>query len=278
MRLKMTLISITDPDDPRVAAFRHVKERDLTGREGRFIAEGKGVVRLLASPASRCEPEALLLAENRVEAMADVVAALPAVPTYVAGQAVLDAIAGFHLHRGVLALGRKPAPCSVAEVLAGAASDAVVVCAIGIGNHDNIGGLFRNAAAFGAHAVLMDAGCCDPFYRKAIRVSVGAVLRTPMATATTAEAMLDDLEAAGFEVLALSPSATEPLSAVRGGGRQALLLGAEGPGLPDAVMRRCRAVGILMAGGFDSLNVAATSAVALHQLTQGSTITEPSAY
>ena len=267
MRLKMTLISITDPDDPRVAAFRHVKERDLTGREGRFIAEGKGVVRLLASPASRCEPESLLLAENRVEAMADVVEALPAVPTYVAGQAVLDAIAGFHLHRGVLALGRKPAPQSVAEILAGAASDAVVVCAIGIGNHDNIGGLFRNAAAFGAHAVL-NAGCCDPFYRKAIRVSVGAVLRTPMATAVSAEAMLDDLEAAGFEVLALSPSAAEPLSALRGGGRQALLLGSEGPGLPDSLIRRCRALGIPMAGGFDSLNVAATSAVALHQLTQ----------
>lgn len=269
MQLKMTLISITDPDDPRVAPFRHVKERDLTGREGRFIAEGKGVVRILASPASRCEPESLLLAENRIEAMADVIAALPdGVPTYVAGQAVLDAVAGFHLHRGVLALGRKPEPQSVAEALAGAPADAVVVCAVGIGNHDNIGGLFRNAAAFGAHAVLIDASCCDPFYRKAIRVSVGAVLRTPMATAVTTEAMLDDLEAAGFEVLALSPAAAEPLNAVRGGGRQALLLGAEGPGLPDAVIRRCRTVGIPMAGGFDSLNVAATSAVALHQLTR----------
>lgn len=265
----MTLISITDPDDPRVAAFRHVKERDLTGREGRFIAEGKGVVRILVSPASRCAPESLLLAENRVQAMAEAVAALPdGVPTYVAGQAVLDAVAGFPLHRGVLALGRKPAPRSVAALLADAPSDAVAVCAIGIGNHDNMGGLFRNAAAFGAHAVLMDAGCCDPFYRKAIRVSVGAVLRTPMATSPSVEALLDDLETAGFEVLALSPSASQPLSAVRGSGRQALLLGAEGPGLPQAVIRRCRAVGVPMAAGFDSLNVAATSAIALHQLTQ----------
>ena len=268
MRLKMTRVFITDPDDPRVAAFRHVRERDLTGRQGRFIAEGKGVVRILASPASLCEPEALLLAENREEAMADVIAALPdSVPVHVAGQAVLDAIAGFPLHRGVLALGRKPAPRAVADVLGAAPSDAVVVCALGIGNHDNMGGLFRNAAAFGARAVLMDEACCDPFYRKAIRVSVGAVLRTPMATAPSAGAMLDALEDAGFEALALTPSAAEPLSAVKGKGRQALLLGSEGPGLPDEVIRRCRPVGIPMAGGFDSLNVAATSAVALHQMT-----------
>ena len=269
MRLKMTLISITDPDDPRVAAFRHVKERDLTGREGRFIAEGKGVVRILTSPASLCVAESLLLAENRVEAMSDVIGLLPeGAPTYVAGQAVLDAIAGFPLHRGVLAVGRKPPRRSASEVLAEAPSDAVVVCALGVGNHDNMGGLFRNAAAFGAHAVLMDAGCCDPFYRKAIRVSVGAVLRTPMARVSPASALLDQLEAAGFESLALTPSATEPLSAVRGKGRQALLLGSEGPGLPGEIIRRCRPLGIPMAGGFDSLNVAATSAVALHQLTR----------
>ena len=269
MRLKMTLISITDPDDPRVAAFRQVRERDLTGREGRFIAEGKVVVRVLASPASLCAPEALLLAENRVEALADVVAGLPeGTPTYVAGQAVLDAVAGFHLHRGVLALGRKTSSRAVEDILAEAPDRAVVVCAVGIGNHDNMGGLFRNAAAFGAHAVLMDAGCCDPFYRKAIRVSVGAVLRTPTAIVVSAERMLDALEAAGFKTLALTPSAAEPLSVVRGEGRQAILLGAEGPGLPETVIRRCRPVGIEMAGGFDSLNVAATSAVALYQLTR----------
>lgn len=269
MRLKMTLISITDPDDPRVAAFRHVKERDLTGREGRFIAEGKGVVRILVSPASLCAPESLLLAENRIETMADAVASLPGgAPVYVVTQGVLDVIAGFPLHRGVLALGRKPPARSVVDLLAAAPPQAVVVCVVGIGNHDNMGGLFRNAAAFGAHAVLMDAGCCDPFYRKAIRVSVGAVLRTPMATAPSVGTLLDDLEAAGFETLALTPSAAQPLSAVRGSGRQALLLGSEGPGLPEAVIGRCRAVGVPMVGGFDSLNVAATSAIALHQLTQ----------
>ena len=268
----MTHQTITDPDDPRVAAFRQVQERDLTGRHGRFIAEGKVVVRVLASPASLCGVEALLLAENRVAAMADVIAGLPGDATaYVAAQPVLDAIAGFHLHRGVLALGRKPAPLAPATLLAAAPETCVVVCAVGVGNHDNMGGLFRNAAAFGAHGVLLDSGCCDPFYRKAIRVSAGAVLRTPAATASSAEAMLDALEAAGFQALALTPGAAEPLAAVQGRGRQALILGAEGPGLPETILKRCRPVAIPMAGGFDSLNVAAASAVALYQITQAST-------
>lgn len=267
----MTHLTIDHPDDPRVAAFRQVQERDLTGRRGRFIAEGKVVVRVLASPASLCGVEALLLAENRAAAMADVIAALPDSATaYVATQPVLDAITGFHLHRGVLALGRKPAPLSPATLLATAPETGVIVCAVGVGNHDNMGGLFRNAAAFGAHGVLLDAGCCDPFYRKAIRVSAGAVLRTPAATAESAEAMLDALEGAGFQALALTPGAAEPLAAVQGRGRQALILGAEGPGLPEAVIRRCRAIGIPMNGGFDSLNVAAASAVALFQITQAS--------
>jgi tRNA G18 (ribose-2'-O)-methylase SpoU len=145
-----------------------------------------------------------------------------------------------------------------------------VVAACGIGNHDNIGGLFRNAAAFGAGAVLLDRTCCDPFYRKAIRVSVGAVLRMPMVIDLTAETMVDLLQGRGFEVLALTPSADQALAALKPARRTAVLLGSEGPGLPRAIIDRCRPVGIRMAGGFDSLNVAATSAVALHHLTTAS--------
>lgn len=262
------MIRIEDPSDPRIAAFRDIRERDLTGREGLFVAEGEVVLRVLASPDSRCEPVAMLLAENRVRALEDVLAAWPAsAPVHVAAQPVLDAIAGFHLHRGILALGRKPAPVALPDLLAGLPPDAVVVGACGIGNHDNMGGLFRNAAAFGAGAVLLDDRCCDPFYRKAIRVSVGAILRTPMATSLPADRMVEALAAADFEILALTPSADERLRDVRPGGRTAILLGSEGPGLDPALIARCRAVGIRMAGGFDSLNVAATSAVALHHLT-----------
>lgn len=264
----MTPTHVNDPDDPRIAAFRNVKERDLTGRQGLFIAEGEVVLRVLASEASRCSPVSVLIAEKRVESLRGVLERLPGdVPVHVASQAVLNAVAGFDLHRGILALGRKPEAVDPAVLLGGLPERAVVVVACGIGNHDNMGGLFRNAAAFGAGAVMLDRTCCDPFYRKAIRVSVGAVLRTPMATGLEAEAMIELLQGKGFEVLALTPSADQTLAGLRPGRRTALLLGSEGPGLPREIITRCRPVGIRMTGGFDSLNVATTSAVALHHLT-----------
>ncbi len=259
---------IDDPEDPRVAAFRDIRERDLTGREGLFVAEGEVVIRTLLAAESLCRGRSLLIAASRVEAQQPLIAAAGAdTPVYAASQAVMDAIAGFPLHRGLLALGEKPAAPSVEDLLAGLPEDCVVLACAGIGNHDNMGGLFRNAAAFGAAAVLRDERCCDPFYRKAIRVSVGAVLRTPSAQSTSLEAMTVALQAERFEVIALSPGATEPLSALTTGGRKAVLVGSEGPGLPSEVMARLRTVGIPMAGGFDSLNVAVTSALALYQVT-----------
>lgn len=263
----MGLIVINDADDPRIADYRDIRERDLTGRLGLFVSEGAVVLRVLASPASHCRIRSLLLAENRVAGLADVIAALaPETPVHVASQAVLDGIVGFNLHRGVLALGEKPAAIDADAVLGGLPSRALVLAAAGIGNHDNMGGLFRNAAAFGADAVVIDDGCCDPFYRKAIRVSAGAVLRMPLWREGSAAALIDRLHRHGFEVLALSPSATEPLREVIPSTRTAILVGAEGPGLPPDILARCRTVGIPMAGGFDSLNVAVAAAVALHQL------------
>lgn len=264
----MNLIPVSDPADPCISAFRDVKERDLTGRQGLFVAEGEVVLRVLASAASRCAPVAVLIAEKRLEALRDVLERLPEdVPVHTAPQDVLDAIAGFHLHRGILALGRKPERLGLEAFLDGLSARAVVVGACGIGNHDNMGGLFRNAAAFGAAGLLLDETCCDPFYRKAIRVSVGAVLRTPFVEGVTAAAMVEALEARGFEVLALTPSATETLAELRPAPRTAILLGSEGPGLSPEVIARCRPLAIRMSGGFDSLNVATTSAVALHHLT-----------
>ena len=264
----MRMISINDPEDPRIAGFRDIRERDLTGREGLFIAEGEVVVRVLASAASLCRPRALLLAEKRADALGDVIKALAeSTPVYVAGQAVLDRIAGFPLHRGILALGEKPVTSPIEVMLGAVSEEDVFVIASGIGNHDNMGGLFRNAAAFGARAVLLDQSCCDPFYRKSIRVSVGAVLRTPSSVEKSAEALVAAMQARGVEVVALTPSATERLANYRRQGPVALMVGSEGPGLPRAVIERCRAVGVPMAGGFDSLNVAVASALALHHVT-----------
>ncbi|MGC1305475.1 MAG: RNA methyltransferase, partial [Caulobacteraceae bacterium] len=133
-------------------------------------------------------------------------------------------------------------------------------------NHDNMGGLFRNAAAFGVGAVLLAQDCCDPLYRKAIRVSVGATLTTPFARLAPAAAPVSMLEAAGFEVLALSPSGRERLIDLKPAARTAVLLGSEGPGLPEALMARARTVAIPMSPGWDSLNVAVTGGIVLHHL------------
>lgn len=259
-------IAITDPDDPRIEAYRAVRERDLVGREHRFVAEGEVVLRVLAKQ-SRFSIESLLLSENRLESLSDVTAALPEdIPVYAAGRAVMDAIVGFPIHRGILAVARRPSSPPVEDFLRGLPEEALVVGLIGLANHDNVGGIFRNAAAFGAHGVLLDETSCDPLYRKAIRVSVGGALVVPFTRAGSAEAMIDALRDAQFDVLSLTPSGQEMLSEVWRGRRTALLLGAEGPGLPTALLARTRTISIPMSGGFDSLNVATTSGIALHHL------------
>jgi tRNA G18 (ribose-2'-O)-methylase SpoU len=261
------IVAITDRDDPRIAPYAQVRERDLVGRGDGFIAEGEVVLRVLLGPASRCRPASLLVAENRLARVLALAGDLAAeVPVYVAGQAVMDAIVGFPIHRGMLAHGARPADPGAAALLAGLGPRALVLGLYGIANHDNLGGLFRNAAAFGADAVLLAPDCCDPLYRKAIRVSVGAALTVPFARLGEGEDALALLASAGFTAFALSPSGAEPVAQLARPDRAAVLLGAEGPGLPAAVLARARAVAIPMARGWDSLNVAAASAIVLHQL------------
>ena len=261
-------VRVTDCDDPRIAPFRAVRERDIVGREGRFIAEGTVVLRMLAAAhhASRdFTAEAILLLENRVAGVADVLAQFgDDVPVYVADAAVFDAIAGFNMHRGVLAIGRRGAVPTLAERVAGLPAQSLVLAACGISNHDNVGSMFRNAAAFSADAVLLDRTSCDPLYRKAIRVSVGSVLSVPFSREGSVEAMLDALAGAGFDIWALSPGGTVPIGDVRPGPRVALVVGTEGEGLPRAILDRFRSVRIPQAPGLDSLNVATASGIALY--------------
>jgi tRNA G18 (ribose-2'-O)-methylase SpoU len=260
------LIPIDDPNDPRVAAYRDIKERDLVGRQGLFIAEGETVLRAFVRDAPQ-RVRSLLIDGKRIDKLGEVLAGLPPeVPVHLAGQAVLDAIAGFHLHRGVLAVGAKPEPPSAEALLARTGSRAVVLVLMGVANHDNLGGIFRNAAAFGVDGVILDGDCCDPFYRKAIRVSIGATLSVSTAWLARGEDVVALLARHGFQGLALSPAAGETLAALTPPARAAVLLGAEGPGLSRAVLDRVRTVGIPMANGFDSLNVATTSGIVLHHL------------
>jgi tRNA G18 (ribose-2'-O)-methylase SpoU len=243
-----------------------VRERDVVGREGGFIAEGEVVVRVLGRTRFH-GVRSLLIAENRVGALADLLSPFRGrAPVYAASQAVMDAIVGFPIHRGILAFGERGPTPSATDLLAGLPQRAVVLALFGISNHDNVGGIFRNAAAFGVDAVLLDGGCCDPLYRKAIRVSVGGALTVPFARIDPGVDAVALLSAAGFSPLALTPSGHTPLAQLVRPSRSAVLLGAEGHGLPADVLEHALTVSIPMAGGFDSLNVAVTSGIVLHHL------------
>ncbi|MGX5719695.1 TrmH family RNA methyltransferase [Shinella zoogloeoides] len=263
-------IRIYDPDDPRIAGFVSIRERDLTGRDGLFIAEGTVVLRMLGQGAAEGNgfaAEAILLLENRLAGLGEVLDAFPeSVPVYVAAQPVFDAIAGFNMHRGVLALGRKPAADIGASLLGRLPAASLVLAGCGLSNHDNVGSIFRNAAAFGADAVFLDETSCDPLYRKAIRVSVGSVLTVPFARGLAAEAMLRGLSEAGFEIWGLSPRGAVPVAAIPAARRIALVLGTEGEGLPDSILSSFRTARIPQRPGLDSLNVATASGVALYQI------------
>lgn len=258
-------IAIEDPDDPRLTAYRFVRERDLVGRQGRFIVEGEVTLRLLFSDRARFAAESVLLAPERWPGFSDLLSG-DGPPVYLAGKDVMSAVAGFPIHRGVLAVGLRGAEPAPEALIPPAPAPALVVGLVGLTNHDNVGGLFRNAAAFGADAVWLDAETCDPLYRKAIRVSAGAALTVPFARAASGAALLDLAERHALTPLALTPGGRETLDRLEPPARALLLLGTEGPGLPEALMARARRLRIAMAPGFDSLNVATAGAIALHHL------------
>lgn len=266
------IVSISEADDPRIAAFHKIRERDLTGRDGRFIAEGTVVLRMLlaAHRAGRgIEAEALLVLENRLAGLAPLLKEWPDdKPVYVANGATIDAIAGFHLHRGVLALGNRLTAPDFSTLVASLPAKSLVLVGCGISNHDNIGSMFRNAAGFSADAVLLDETSCDPLYRKALRVSVGSVLTTPYSRQGQAVSLLSTLDAAGFLIAALSPSGKLEIgdigSALSGRGRLALVVGTEGEGLPAEVLERFLTVRIAQSPLLDSLNLGTASGIALH--------------
>ncbi len=257
---------IADPEDVRVAPYRDLKSRDaLLSRHGIIV---QGLVALERAAASGLYPLGSVLIADRLQGrLGPWLETLgPDVRRFAAPQHVLDRICGFPLHRGVLAYGPRPELPAAADLLRGLGPRALVACVVGINDPENMGALFRNAAAFGATAVVVDSTACDPLSRRAIRVSVGAALCTPCARLSPGEDLIDLLQAYGVQPLALSPSGALSLKAISMTGPTALLVGAEGPGLPDVLLARCRSVRIPMAGGFDSLNVATALAVALHHL------------
>lgn len=269
------LIPITAADDPRVADFANLKDAELRrqefhGTRGTFIAESELTVRQLL--ASRCRVRAVAIAPEMLEKMTPAISArhaMEAFPVYVVDAELMERIAGFNFHRGVLAGGVRPPNADVDELLRTSTSLTILE---GLSNHDNIGSVFRNVAALGGArpGVLLGPGCCDPFYRKSLRVSIGHVLDVPFATLPHWPNDLDRIAAAGWTVLALTPdaSARDIRTFADDRGRCALLLGAEGPGLTDHAMRKAVRVRIPMRAGVDSLNVAVAGAVAMALLHQ----------
>lgn len=258
----MAPLPIDDPGDPRIAPYVSIRERDLTGRGDYFIVEGKVTLETLVR-RSRFKLESVFMAEHRLPAVADILAHLDdAVPVYTAPAAIFDAIAGFPVHRGILACGRKGASLELSHF----EKARRLLVAIGLSNHDNVGALFRNAAAFGVDGIILDRESCDPLYRKSIRVSAGAALWFPFVHGPDVAEILTSLSQSGHALWALTPRrAATSLWDAPTPSRLAMLVGAEGPGLPDAVIAACQPVRIPMTEGFDSVNVATAAAIALAQ-------------
>jgi tRNA G18 (ribose-2'-O)-methylase SpoU len=266
-------LHVDQADDPRLAAYALLADPLRLRREGWFIAEGRLVVeRLLLE--SRYEIASLLLNESAWRALEPRLRERPvAAPVYLCPARLFAHLTGHDFHRGCLALVRRPAPVPIARVIDAAR---VLVVLEGVANADNVGSVFRNVAAFGADAVLLDPRSGDPLYRKTIRTSMGASLRVPFATLGGADTAwpepLTRLREQGFELLALTPApgaldidvfAAQP----RNSPRFALLLGAEGDGLSEAALACAQhRLRIAIRPEVDSLNLAVACGIALQRL------------
>ena len=260
----MSMVRIDRFDDPRLADYRSVSDGELLRRRNRFVAEGRIVVGRLVESGHRLE--SLLVNEASFKALRTMLSRLQAdVPVYVCDTDEFAAITGFNLHRGCLALAERPTDRALGDVLEDV--DRLLVLE-GITDADNVGSAFRNAAAFGA-SVLLSNTCCDPLYRKAIRTSMGSVLRTPYARVNDWPGDLAVLKCEGFTIVALTPrEGAIDLSACvprQGHERLALLVGSEGPGLTaEAEAMADMRVRIPITADVDSLNLATATGIALY--------------
>lgn len=262
---------IEDITDPRLDGYRNLADGGTRRERGTFIAEGRYVVRTLLT-ASRFRPRSVLVTDPAFESLRDLLEGPESPAVFILTQPAMNAVAGFDIHRGCLAVGERGRVMTPAEAVAVTRGRPLLLLE-GVNNHDNIGSIFRNAGAFDAGAVLIDPGCVDPLYRKAIRVSMGGSLRVPFAEFGTEDwkARLGPLREAGYTTLALTPDPDAIDIRAFGSShptpeRIALMLGAEGDGLSgDALSAADAKVRIPIAPGVDSLNVAAAAGIAMHR-------------
>ncbi|MDL9979855.1 TrmH family RNA methyltransferase [Microbacterium sp. ASV49] len=261
----MRLVPVDDAADPRLADYRDLTDvalrRVLEPEGGLYIAESAKVIGRALRAGHR--PRSILVQEKWVPDVEGMLASDDDVEVFVVSAAIAEAVTGYAVHRGALAAMHRPPLPAVAEVVAGAR---LVLVLEDIVDHTNVGAAFRAAAGLGADAVLVSPRCADPLYRRSVRVSMGTVFQVPW----TRLESFDQLHDAGMHVAALALAddavALDEFSAHRPE-RVALLLGAEGDGLSRRALAAAdTVVTIPMAGGVDSLNVAAASAVALWEL------------
>jgi len=256
------MIPVDDPADERIAAYRHVGDHEALRARGLFVAEGRLVVQRLLEDG-RFAVESVLVTPAAQASLGAVLDASRA-PVLVCPATVLNAVTGYNFHRGCLALARRPAAPESVQALCGA--DRLLVLE-GVGNPDNVGGIFRSALALGAGGIVLDERSGDPLYRKAIRTSMAATLRVPFARAPLSDA-LAIMRSHGFQLLALTPSPDAgDVRDVIPAAKTALLLGAEGGGLSnDALDSADIRVRIPIDAAADSLNVAVAAGIAMHSL------------
>lgn len=261
------VIPIDSLDDPRLAPYRALKDRDLAREGGRFIAEGEMVVRRLLD--SSFAIESVLLSQRRVAEIAPILP--PNIPVYVLSDSQIEHVIGFRFHSGVIAVGLRGRKLSLDDLPRDTDSLRLVICPE-IANTENLGGLIRIAAAFGMNAMILGPRSCDPFFRQAVRVSMGTVFKLPI---VQSEDLLHDLDRLRNEWRAqliatvLHDETAESLAEVHPPARFALLFGNEAQGLSEDVVRRCgRRVTIPMRLGTDSLNVMVAAGIFLFHLTQ----------
>ncbi len=263
------IITIDSLSDHRVGDYRNLTDAALRrgapaarAKPGSFIVEGVRAIRELIRSAYPVR--SLLLSASRLERLAADLEGITA-PVYLATRATMAEIVGFDVHRGALASAERLPPPPLDDVVAGARLLAVVE---GVNDHENLGALFRNAAAFGVGGVLLCPSTADPLYRRSVRVSLGKVLHVPWTWIVPWPGALEGLRAAGFELIALTPDpAAMPLEQLPARTRCAVLVGAEEPGLSEPALAAAdRMVRIPMCGGVDSINVATAAAIAFYHL------------
>lgn len=258
---------LASADDPRLDQYRHLRDPErrvtLEAVGGHFVAEGITVVRRLLESALTIH--SVLVLEGRQDRVADLVR--DDVDFLVVPKDVMNIVVGFDLHRGVLACAQRPPNRAITELASTACTIAVLE---GINDHENIGAIARSARALGIDAMLLDPTTADPWYRRAVRVSMGEMMYLPIGRAARWPEALDELRSHGFVVAALTPAPDAvdlaTFTAARPE-RVALLLGAEGPGLTQVALSSSDlSIRIPIRDTVDSLNVGHAAAVAFAAL------------